>query len=110
MAQIVGIIGFFMALLAIFVSSEFSRRTNQRMLAIETEFFKLSGRIMHLEQRLSEIEATPTTSAADRKRQKETLLALEKKTRNTRSSANLTEYESAERYTPSQYKRTLGKG
>ena len=117
MTQIFGILGFFMALLAIFIASESIRRTNHRMLELETAFYKLSGRIQKAEARVLEIEKGANLSPADIKRQKETLIALEKKTRANRSdtpattSASARGNASSERYTPSEYKKkTLGIG
>ena len=118
MTQIFGILGFFMALLAIFIASELMRRTNHRMLELETAFYKLSGRIQKAEARVLEIEKGANLSPADIKRQKETLIALEKKTRanradisTTTTSASARGNASSERYTPSEYKKkTLGIG
>ena len=120
MTQIFGILGFFMALLAIFIASESIRRTNHRMLELETAFYKLSGRIQKAEARVLEIEKGANLSPADIKRQKETLIALEKKTRANRAeresppattSASARGNASSERYTPSEYKKkTLGIG
>jgi len=119
MMQIFGVIGFFMAVLAIFLASETIRRTNQRMLELETAFYKLSGRIQQLELRMAEVEKDTGHSAAERRRQTETLLALEKKTRAQRADtaeapstgiASSKENEQNERYVPSQYKKTIGIG
>jgi len=119
MMQIFGVIGFFMAVLAIFLVSETIRRSNHRMLELETAFYKLSGRIQQLELRMAEVEKDTGHSAAERRRQTETLLALEKKTRTQRTDttdvpstgiASSKENEQNERYVPSQYKKTLGIG
>ncbi len=117
MVQIFGILGFFMALLAIFIASELMRRTNHRMLELETAFYKLSGRIQKAEARVLEIEKSANLTPADIKRQKETLIALEKKTRaekvNTPATGSASARENApnDRYTPSEYKKkTLGIG
>ncbi len=102
-----------MALLAIFIASELMRRTNQRMLELETAFYKLSGRIQRVEGRVLAIEKDANTSPADIKRQKETLIALEKKTRANKESISTTARDkpSSDRYTPSEYKKkTLGIG
>ncbi len=106
-----------MALLAIFIASELMRRTNQRMLELETAFYKLSGRIQKVEARVLKIEKDANLSPADIKRQKETLIALEKKTRankadvSTTGSASAKENAPNDRYTPSEYKKkTLGIG
>lgn len=119
MLQIFGIIGFLLALIAIFIASESMRRTSHRMLELETAFYKLNGRIQKLELRMAEVEKDTGHSAAERRRQTETLLALEKKTRTERAnngaipptgSASIKENEQNERFTPSQYKKTLGIG
>lgn len=112
MVQIFGIIGFFMAILAIFIASEMMRRTNQRMHELETAFYKLNLRIQQVENRVLEVEKGVNLTAEDRKRQKETLLALEKKTRTPKTGiAGHKENEANARYTPSQYKKkTLGIG
>ena len=119
MMQIFGVIGFFMAVLAIFIASESMRRTSHRMLELETAFYKLSARIKNIELRMAEVEKDTGHSAAERRRQTETLLALEKKTRTQRTDnaavpatgiASKRENEQNERYVPSQYKKTLGIG
>ena len=102
-----------MALLAIFIASELMRRTNQRMLELETAFYKLSGRIQKVEARVLEIEKDANPSPDDIKRQKETLIALEKKTRANKKDASTIPRgnSSSDRYTPSEYKKkTLGIG
>lgn len=102
-----------MALLAIFIASELMRRTSQRMLELETAFYKLSGRIQKVENRVLAIEKDANLSPDDIKRQKETLIALEKKTRANKEVTPTTprKNSSSDRYTPSEYKKkTLGIG
>ena len=118
MTEIFGILGFFMALLAIFIASEMMRRANHRMLELETAFYKLNGRIQRAEARILEVEKGSALTPADLKRQKETLIALEKKTRAGRNdvatskSAGPQENTPDNRFAPSQYqkKKTLGIG
>ncbi|MCK5445686.1 MAG: hypothetical protein KAI73_08685 [Rhodospirillaceae bacterium] len=114
MAQIFGIIGFFISMLAIFVATEMMRRSTQRILHAETAVYKLSGRIQQLEARVLELERDAQVTPAQRKRQQETLMALEKKNRRQNEQlpatgiTNTTQAEENSRYMPSQFKKTTG--
>lgn len=114
MAQIFGIIGFFLSMLAIFIASEMMRRANQRILHAETAVYKLSGRINKLEAQLAEGVHNTQMTPAQIKRQKETLIALEKKTRQQRAdtpttgNAGIRQNADNARFVPSQFKKTTG--
>lgn len=114
MAQVFGIIGFFLAVIAVFIASEAMRRASRHILELETTIYKLTGRIQKLEGRLLNVEKATNLSESDRRRQKETLLALEKKTRAQKPEIQPGNGGDGDRYTPSQYrgatKKTLGIG
>lgn len=90
------------------------RRATARILEAETAVYKLSGRILQLEARMKDVEHSSHISPEQIKRQQETLIALEKKTRRQNKQtpatgiANSTQNAENSRYMPSQFKKTTG--
>lgn len=76
MAQIFGIIGFMLALLALFFASEIMRRSSHRQTELETALFKATLRIQQIESRMSQVDRLATEIRHEKKRQAETLTAL----------------------------------
>ncbi len=81
MVGVIGFIGFFISLIALFVVNETARRANERLLELETAYYKLVGRLQALEKNQLSMEEVTGATRQHMQRQKDTLLALEKKTR-----------------------------
>lgn len=76
MAQIFGIIGFLLALLALFFASEIMRRASHRQTELEAALFKATMRIQQIENKMSQVDRLATEIRHEKKRQAETLTAL----------------------------------
>jgi len=106
MTQVFGILGFFLGLLAIFLVSEFTRRSSQNQVKLEAEVFRSKMRIEELESKVLKVDRMTTEMHHQKKRQAETLTSMahkgevamsEEKPRKKRLSG------SGARFTPSEY-------
>lgn len=79
MIQALGIFGFFLSLLAIFIAGETMRRTTERQLKSEMELFKANLRIQDLEQRVLKLDRFANSMHQQKKRQAGTLTAMAEK-------------------------------
>lgn len=112
MVEVIGFIGFFVSLIALFVVNETARRANERIVELEMAYYKLTGRIHTLEKHQISIEELTGAKRQHAQRQKETLLALEKKTRahkDAEAAARQTTADTSESgYIPSSEKAKAG--
>jgi len=100
MAQIFGILGFFLSLLALFFASEVMRRANHRQAQLEAALFKSITRIQKLESSVYHVEKLAAEIRHQRKRQAETITALAQKGETTQTPPR-PYAETSERFTPS---------
>jgi len=76
MAQIFGVIGFFIGLLAILFASEVMRRSSEHQTKMQAELFKMQMRIKDLENKVHRVDQATTEIHHQKTRQAETLTAL----------------------------------
>ena len=79
MVQALGIIGFFLSLLAIYIAAESVRRAGERQTKLQTEVFKASFRIQELEERVLRLDRLAKGAEQQKKRQAGTLTAMAEK-------------------------------
>ena len=105
MAQVFGILGFFLGLLALFFASEVSRRANHRQAELEAALFKAMTRLQKIESNVFHVEKLAADLRYQRKRQAETLTALAKKGEAQAQASSNHARGSGERFTPSTHHR-----
>jgi len=76
MAQIFGVIGFFIGLLAILFASEVMRRSAEHQTKTQAELFKMQMHIKDLENKVHRVDRATTETHHQKARQAETLTAL----------------------------------
>lgn len=101
MAQVFGIIGFMLALLALFFASEIMRRSSHRLTELETALFKATLRIQQMESRMTQVDRLATEIRHEKKRQAETLTALAGKGALSPTAAPV----ASDRFTPSSQRQ-----
>ena len=79
MVQALGIFGFFLSLLAIFIAGETVRRSGERQTKLQAELFKASFRIQELEERVLRLDRFATSMNQQKRRQAETLTTMAEK-------------------------------
>ncbi|MCW8915737.1 MAG: hypothetical protein OQK24_07770 [Magnetovibrio sp.] len=105
MAQTLGILGFTISLLALFIASEVMRRASQRQVDLETALAKLSTRFQKIESSVFHVEKLAAEIRHQRRRQADTLTSLANKgdgkvpATSTRSQKT----GSGEQFTPSSH-------
>jgi len=102
MAQIFGILGFLLALLALFFASEVMRRANHRQVQLEAALFKATTRISQIENKMAQVDRLATEIRYEKKRQAQTLTALANKGEVTSTAS---EMATEHRFTPSSHKQ-----
>lgn len=116
MAQTFGILGFLLALLALFFASEVMRRATHRQAALEAALFKATTRIQKIESKMVHVDRLAAEVRYEKKRQAETISALAKKGGIKTDSSSTPgrelktrrERSDSERFTPSTHKTRAG--
>ena len=107
MVQTIGILGFFLSLLALFFASEVMRRASHRENELELSLFKLQSQLKQMESKMFHVEKLAAEIRYQRKRQAETLNALAQKGEDAHAAkpaASTSNSGTPERFTPSEYK------
>ena len=110
MTQMIGILGFLLALLALFFASEVMRRANHRQSELEVALMKANARIQKIEGSMAQVDRLAAEIRHQRKRQADTMTALANKTQGQPSQHatphpdDHAEHAARERFTPSAYK------
>lgn len=105
MAQTFGILGFLLALLAMFFASEVMRRASHHHTKIEMELFKAITRIQQIEGKIAQVDRLAAEVRHEKKRQAETINALAQKGEIKTGSAPAKAPAESDRFTPSEYKQ-----
>lgn len=104
MMQTFAILGFMLALFALFFASEVMRRASHRQNELEAALFKAMTRIQKLESGVYHVEKLAAEIRHQRKRQAETITALANKGANKGVSKGAAHVQgSGERFTPSTH-------
>ena len=104
MLQTIGILGFFIALLSLYVASELTRRATQHQAELEKELLKANARLQKLEGSVFHVEKLAAEIRHQRRRQAETLTALaDKSERQRREAHHDLPMKGDERLTPSSH-------
>ncbi len=105
MAQTLGILGFTISLLALFIASEVMRRASQRQTDLEAALAKLSTRFQKIESSVFHVEKLAAEIRHQRRRKADTITALANKSdgKVPPTSARSQEKNSGERFTPSSH-------
>jgi len=108
MAQTLGILGFLLALLAMFLASEVMRRAAHHQAELQAALFKTIARVQKLEGSIFHVEKLAAEIRYQRKRQAETITALAQKGEalNPETLARGHEKGSGEQFTPSTHTTT----
>ncbi len=101
MAQSIGIMGFLLALLALFFASEVMRRASHRQVELEAALFKAMARIQQIEAKMTQVDRLAAEVLYEKKRQAETIRAMANKGE-LKTAAH--DKATTERFTPSEYK------
>jgi len=103
MAQTFGILGFLLALTALFLASEVIRRTAYHQTELQAALFKTLARVQKLEGSVFHVEKLAAEIRYQRKRQAQTITALAQKGEilNAENLAREHEKGSGEPFTPS---------
>jgi len=101
MTQTIGILGFFLALLALYLASEVMRRANHRQEILEAEVFKANARLQKLESSVFHVEKLAAEIRHQRRRQAETITALANRADAQRDATLDLPQRGGERFTPS---------
>lgn len=108
MVQMIAILGFLLALLALFFASEVMRRAHHRQGELELALAKANARIQKIEARMAQVDRLATEIRHEKKRQAETMTALANKTGGKPSQHahpdDRADHTARERFTPSAYK------
>lgn len=112
MTQMIAILGFLLALLALFFASEVMRRANHKQSELELALVKANARLQKVEARMSQVDRLATEIRHEKKRQAETMTALANKTGGQPSqhppapkrTVHPDDRAAHERFTPSAYK------
>lgn len=111
MIQTFGILGFFLALLALYFASEVMRRASHRQAELEAALFRATTRIQKLENSVYHVEKLAADIRHQRKRQAQTITALANKGDEERAVAQKSASHatgSGERFTPSTHAKKTG--
>lgn len=103
MAQVFGILGFSLSLLAVYFASEVMRRTAHRIAELDAALFKANTRIQKMEGGIYHVEKLAAEIRHQRKRQAETITALANKGDLQRA---IHAEGSGDRFTPSTHAQT----
>ncbi|PCI41020.1 MAG: hypothetical protein COB46_05155 [Rhodospirillaceae bacterium] len=103
MVQALGIIGFFLSFVAIFIAVETMRRSDQRQRKLETELFKANLRVQDLEHKFAKVERLVLNAHNQKKRQAETLTSMAEKAE-IEALQRSRSRETSKRFTPSGFK------
>ena len=103
MLQTFCILAFFLALLAIYVASELTRRASQRQAELEKELLKANARLQKLEGSVYHVEKLAAEIRHQRRRQAETITALASKGEKARHAHDDLPRKGEERFTPSSH-------
>jgi hypothetical protein len=109
MAQTFGILGFLLALLALFLASEVMRRAAHNHTRLELTLFKAMTRLQQIESKMAHVDRLAAEVRYEKKRQAETINAMaqkgEIKTTPEASSPAAQTRADSDRFTPSEYKK-----
>ena len=87
MAQVFGIIGFILSLLALFITSEVMRRTNHRHNELQGALVRTQKQLIGIETKVRNLEVQLNDMERQRKRQAETIASLAAKAEAARQNA-----------------------
>lgn len=104
MAQVFGILGFLLSLLAVFFASEVMRRANHNHAKMDMALFKLTTRIQQIESKMAQVDRLAAEVRYEKKRQAETINAMAQKGQ-IKPAPTPHERAETDRFTPSSYKQ-----
>ncbi|MBF0247613.1 MAG: hypothetical protein HQL36_06010 [Alphaproteobacteria bacterium] len=105
MTQVFGIIGFILALVALFVASEIMRRATHRHNELQTALVRTQKQLAGVEGKIHTLEVQLDDMDRQRKRQAETIAALAAKAEAARHNASVPAVSEMSQFCPPDTRR-----